>query len=371
MNNTPKFYPNLWGDLQGKLNSSLWPKVTEYWNEGQFQNSFYTLLDYINSELRNKHGNKEQTQFNVPHGSVVVTITLNNQGVEINCPFVDISEAIKIPLLRRVAEINFYPLGLAEIRLNSNQLYFYYTTPLDTCEPLKMYYVLKEICQNADRFDDEFREKFKAKALVEPKVTPISTGQINTTWASVNDIITETYQFIEYFDSKRWYGSSLDFIIIALKRIDLCTQLQGHLKNEVKRVVTELTDNNVTVTDRVQNGRKFLAQIQQMDKDAFAKNLYEAESFVPEKWRGTVQRVKEDVKIPLEKVEKFHKDQNYIGSCIESLYSIYDMFYQTNMDLAINEILIGSLTMASGKSWQDASGILLTGLQTVANINNN
>ncbi len=40
---------------------------------------------------------------------------------------------------------------------------------------------------------------------------------------------------------------------------------------------------------------------------------------------------------------------------------------RNNMENAVNAILIGALTNASGKSWAEASGILLAGLQTVEN----
>lgn len=366
MNNTPKFYKNLWGDLQGNLNPSTWTLVTEAWREKQYITSFHTLLDYINPAIRTTHGNATQTEFKIPHGSVIISITLKNEVVDIMCPMVDIASATRIPLLRKVAELNFYPLSLAQMRLTSNQLSFHYSTTLDTCEPFKTYYVLKEICQTADRYDDEFCEKFKAKNLVEPKVTYIAPQEIDLAWSQANEIINETLAFITYFDSQRWFGSSLDFLIIALKRIDLCLRVQGFLKNEIERTIGELGNGNLTITERNQIGRKFLVQMQQMGKEAFVKNLYIAEIFIPEKWRTNGEQVKTSIQEALKQTLKFHNDKSYIASCIESLYSIYDLFYKNNMDHAVNEILFDALNKASGKSWEESSGVLLTGLQTIA-----
>lgn len=367
MNNIPNFYKNLWGDLQGNLDTSIWTSVTQAWNEKRYIDTFYGLLDYVNPSLRNTYGDPSQTEFNIPHGSVVVSISLKNEIIDIKCPLVDISEATRIPLLRKVAELNFYPLALAQIGLASNQLSFQYSTTLDTCEPYKMYYVLKEICQTADRYDDEFREKFKAKNLVEPNVRHISAEEINMAWAHTNEIIIETFTYLTYFDSQRWFGSSLDFLVIALKRIDLCVQVQGFLKNEVERIITDLCNNNINITERIQTGRKFLAQLQEMGKEAFANNLYQTETFIPEKWRTSGEQVKSSIQNALTQTQKFHNEKNHIGSCIESLYCIYDLFYKNNMDHAVNNVFIGALTNASGKSWQEASGILLNGLQTISN----
>lgn len=367
MNTTPKFFPNLWGDLQGNLDTSIWTRVTEAWQGKHYQDSFYTLLDYINPSLRATFGNSTQTEFNIPHGSVVVNISIKNDAVEVNCPLVDISEATRIPLLRKVTELNFYPLCLAQIKLTSNQLSFHYSGTLDTCEPYKTYYVLKEICQTADRYDDEFREKFKAKNLVEPRVKYFSAEEVSKAWAQTNEIITETLAYVAYFDAQRWFGSSLDFLVIALKRIDLCVQVQGFLKNELERVLGDLGNGNLNVTERLQTGKKFLQQLQAMGQEAFSRNLYQAETFVPEKWRTNGEQVKGSIQNALGHVQKFHTDKNYIGSCIESLFCIYDLFFKNNMDHAVNNILIGALTNAAGKSWQESSEILLNGLQTIAN----
>jgi len=368
MNNTPKFYVNLWGNLQGNLNSSAWPNVTKAWQEKRYQDSFYGLLDYINPSLRNKYGNTTQTQFKVPHGSVVVDITLANDSLSVSCPLVDISEAARIPLLRKVAELNFHPLVLAQIKLSNNQLAFNYTATLDTSEPFKTYYVLKEICTTADRYDDELKEKFKAKNLIEPNVIYPTDDIATKAWTQVNEIINETFEYQTYFDSQRWFGSSLDFLVLALKRMDLCLQTQGFLKTETERLIGELGNNNVNLNDRVQTGRNFLKQVQQGGFDNFKKNLYQADTFIPERWRVNVDQVKSAIKNATAKTLQYHNDKNYIASVIESLYCIYDMFYKNNMDNAVNYIFIGALTNASGKTWAEASGILLSSLQTIESL---
>src|SRR5690606_36270391 len=102
-------------------------------------------------------------------------------------------------------------------------------------------------------------------------------------------------------------------------------------------------------------------------KEAFLKNLYQSEVFIPEKWRTNGEQVKSNIQNAVNNVQKYHNDKNYIGSVIESLYCIYDLFYKNNMDDAVNNILIGALTNSSGKSWEESSGILMTGLQTISN----
>jgi hypothetical protein len=365
MNQTPKFYRNLWGDLQGQLDVTKWTSATSAWDQKNYKESFHNLLDYINMTLRQKHGNAEQTEFNVPHGSVVVNMSIKGEQLEINCGLVDIASAARVPLLRKATELNFYPMCLAQMRLTGSQLTFHYKGTLDTCEPYKIYYVLKEICQTADRYDDEFKEKFKAKGLVEPKVNYFSGAQNEVAWNQTVEIINETFNFTNYFDQQRWFGSTLDFLVLAMKRIDLCTQMQGFLKTELELVIGSLGNANVNITDRVQTGKKFLQQLLQSGKDNFIKNLYEAETFVPSKARTSAAQVKANIQTALTNTQKYHNDKNYIASVIESLYCMYGLFYGNNMDHAVNAILMDALTRASEKTWMEASGILLQGLQTI------
>ena len=365
MNTTPQFYSNLWGDLQGNIDTATWTKVQNHWQNGQYLDTFYTLLDYINPALRKTFGNSTQTQFKVPHGSVVVDIQVSNNKIDINCPMVDISSATKVPLLRKAAEINFYPLNLAQLKLNNNQLSYSFSSTLDTCEPYKIYYVLKEICTSADRYDDEFSDKFKAKSIVEPKIEIPPAADLDKAWENTVKIIDETFQFIEYFDSQRWQGSSMDFVVIALKRIDLCTQVQGFLKTELERAISDTANNQVNFNDRLVKGKAFLQGIKDAGKDAFIKNVYKAETFIPEKWRTSGDQVKENIKGAIDQTQKYHNDRNFIASVIESLYLIYDLFYKNNMDNKVNDILKKALADAGGKSWEEASPILLGGLTTI------
>src|SRR5690349_1966492 len=110
MNTTPKFHRTLWGHLQSNMDVSFWNVSTDAWKQGRYLDSFFALLDYINPSLRKTFGNSAQNEFLIPHGSVIVKISIQGDAIEVNSDFVDITNALRIPLLRKVAELNFYPL---------------------------------------------------------------------------------------------------------------------------------------------------------------------------------------------------------------------------------------------------------------------
>src|SRR5690349_13621629 len=140
MNNAPTFHPTLWGHLQSNMDSSYWAVATDAWKQGRYLDSVFAVLDYINPSLRKTFGNAAQNEFNVPHGSVVVKVSIKGDSIEVDSAFVNIKDALRVPLLRRVAELNFYPLGLSQIKLSGDNLNFHFKCTLDTCEPFKIYY---------------------------------------------------------------------------------------------------------------------------------------------------------------------------------------------------------------------------------------
>ena len=92
--------------------------------------SFYALLDYVNDEFREKYGNAKGTEFNIPHGSIVVNIKIEDDRLLIHAPFLSLPEKNRIPLLRQVAGLNFNAMDLAQVELKKDRLAFEYTCPL-------------------------------------------------------------------------------------------------------------------------------------------------------------------------------------------------------------------------------------------------
>jgi hypothetical protein len=365
MNTTPKFHRTLWGNLQSRMDSSYWPVATDAWKQGRYLDSFFAVLDYINPSLRKTFGNTTQSEFSVPHGSVVVNIAIKDDALKVNTPFVSTTGALRVPLLRKVSELNFYPLGLSQIKLEGENLNFHYQCTLDTCEPFKIYYVLKEICKTADQYDDDFREKFKTKNLVQPKVTPCTPQEAETAWQIMQDIITDTFNLANYFDSQRWYNQTFDILNIGLKRIDYAVQPQGFLKNEIERVNGEMGNQQANVMDRNKYARTLLTQLQQLPKEKLSESLYKSEVFVPEKWNLNLDSTQKNLQGFAGNAQKYLSEQNYIMAVMECLYAFYNLYYSNYVEKRISDEINAGLEAASGKPWNEAAAALVTAINNV------
>src|SRR5579863_2950832 len=127
-----------------KEREETWSLTMKLFEEGKYVESILATIDYANPTLRQKFGNKEQTQFQFPHGSAVINITIDNGILKIHTPFLKLPADAKIPLMRRVSEINFGTLSLPQIYLKDEELYFHYENPVEMCYPYKVYDIFRE-----------------------------------------------------------------------------------------------------------------------------------------------------------------------------------------------------------------------------------
>ncbi|MCS2910588.1 hypothetical protein NXX21_17730 [Bacteroides thetaiotaomicron] len=87
MKQTLSFHSPIIASTQSKVDVEAFEKSTDAFEKGERLQSFYLLLDYIDSELRSKFGNAEGTEFAVPHGSIMVYLRLEGDQLNITLHF--------------------------------------------------------------------------------------------------------------------------------------------------------------------------------------------------------------------------------------------------------------------------------------------
>jgi len=355
---------------KSKIQFDLWDDVVKLFEEGKFMESLLCLFDYIDKDLSGGFGNPEKTEFNVPHGSVVVNIKVTDALVDIQVPFLRLPEKNAIPILRRVAEINFSPLNLATIVLDGNELSFRYTTPLHLCEPWKMYYVLREICINADNFDDEFILKFGAYRVREPKVIHLPDAKKEEIWKSFEFLLNETKQYVDFFENKRMDGFVWDAILQLFFTVDYYIAPQGAMRTEMEGIVGYMQNNNYSLHEKNEKGKTYFKKLQQITRDELFSNLYLSEVFIPVKNAATLDNVRNTFKNQFETAQKEMANSDFMGAALSIRYVFLYEFYYSYAPDDVVEIITASLEKSSGKPWDEAARILWQAIDQIMTGNN-
>src|SRR5690606_28557609 len=128
-----------------------------------------------------------------------------------------------------------------------------------------------------------------------------------------------------------------------------------------------LSNNNLHINDRIHNGKQFLQELRNMDKDELLENFYISESFIPIKGRSDLNHVKNNFERPFSTSANEIEKRDYIGATLTLLLAFYDMFYYANVPAEVNNKALATLDNAAGKSWQDAATILRQGMDAIIN----
>lgn len=364
MNNNLTFQKTLTGSLKSNIDVNSWQKVQTQYDSGNFAGAVRDCINYVNPEIEKKFANADRTEYNVPHGSVIVNVKISETEFIVTAPFLNIEGAKQVPILRQVAQLNFTPLTLSRIELEGTQLHFKFSCPLDACEPYKVYDVLREICINADNYDDEFITKFDAKRIQEPKVYQYSSEQKAAAWNTIQQYIKETLEAYEQLENKRLNAFLWDILVITLLKIDYFCSPQGNLRVEIEKAISNLNSKD-DYYQRLSGGKEFLKKLQNYDRAKFENDLYKIDVFVPYKFRTDLESVRNALKHAHETSEKEIKAIDHIGATFTIEYGILNFFYNNNVDDAIVDVLTQAMENASGKPMQEASGILYAAVNKI------
>jgi hypothetical protein len=370
MENSPFFDKTIYKPLTPVPTSaeveSTWAKTMDLFDKGQFRDSLMAAIDYANPTIRKKFGNADQTEFNIPHGSAVIQLKVDDKTFEVHAPFLSLPPEAKIPLMRRIAEINFGTLSLAQIQLKGEELHFSFACPLALCYPYKVYEILREICSNADYLDDEFVDQFGARRIAEPVIIPMEAGLAEQAWTKFQAYLAEAQQYITWCESKRMEGFIWDFAGIQLRKIEYFICPQGKLRNDIENAISALNNGNIAFNERLSGAKKFIAQLQAMTREHFNENLYTTEVFVPYKYYIRPDHIKNNFTRTLEGATNEMNNKDYLGCTLTILSAYMDMFYQNNLTPDIAGFAEQQLALASGKPWKEAAETLLESVKKLA-----
>jgi hypothetical protein len=365
MNKAFTFNLSIIASTAAKMNDNAFDESEKAFEEKQYRQSLYALLDYLNGTFRTKYGNAEGTEFVIPHGSIMLNLKLEKEELKITAPFLSLPEKNKIPLLRQIAGLNFVNLDLAAIVLKDNQLFFEYSCPLSLVNPYKIYYVLREICRTGDKYDDEFVTKFGAQRIYEPKVTPYDSQTIDAIYDVIQLSCKEAWDVLKEFEANRKYGSAWHIIDTALLKIMYYAHPQGQLLNELNKAIGNMDREDIPLPDIIVQGKQALERLQTMDKKALAEDLYYVETFVPDKYRFGLKNIQENFEEPFENVSKEIENNNFLYCYLLIVFQFYKMYFYNLVPDDINAVVVDALHRSSAQPLEEAAKILYEAMSNI------
>ncbi|QLG44129.1 T3SS (YopN, CesT) and YbjN peptide-binding chaperone 1 [Costertonia aggregata] len=359
-NVVPTFKRPIKSKDEPRTDVSHWDKAMDAYDAKDHRKTIIETINYMNPSLlwgKETNGNIEIDQ---GQGSAQIHVKVTNDKFLVKAPFLKITENTnKVALFRKIGEINFNPLTLAQIRLRNDTLWFEYEMPVTLAQPYKIYDVLREICVYADDYDDEFVEKYKAGFYQEPNVTPLSEEEKEKVWQQINTILTEWKEYVAFFKEKRWDAFQWDITVISILKIVNMPYVHGNLRTKLQEYVHNLFNGKIDFNHRIDKGNNFMQKLCAKTKDEYMKDIYHAEAFVSLKWRSSTQILQDDAKNMERNVAKYVKDRDNLMLCYYLQYSFLHILYNFNVEEVHKNAIYDVLEEVSGKELHIAAPKLL------------
>lgn len=357
MNQALTFIPPVVNSTQSSVSVGAYEKSVNLYNQGEYLQAFYSLLDYLNSSFRTKYGNADGTEFHIPHGSILVHIRIQDETIYIKADFLMLPEKGYVAMLRQVADLNLNKLLLPRFIKQDNSLKMEYTCPLSQSHPHKMYFVLQNICHVGDKYDDEFCTKFGAKRCYEPQVTPYPQVEVDRIYEGIQQLGRETLDVIKEYDSERRYGYSWNVLDTTFYQISYFARPQGQLLNDLDKAVSDM-DSNLPAEETVAKGKAFLEKLMAMPKEELAEELYFVDTLVSTKQRSSLNNIQSTMSDVYKEATEAIQTGNYERSTVRLLYIFYETYFYVDLQDDVNALISQALQKASRQPLDKASGIL-------------
>ncbi len=345
-----------------------WDKAVEAFDDQKYKASVHHIINYINPNLIKDQDEQADIDIVQMQGSAEIHIKLTDELFSIKAPFLKITDDTnRVALLRRVAEVNFTPLRLEQIHLKDDKLCFEYQTRTVIAQPNKVYDVLQNVAIYADKYDDEFIEKYKAEFNNAPNYTPFTQEEKDIVWQQISDIFEDYKDLSALYREKRLDGYIWDILYISFLKISNMPYVHGKLRSDLISIISLMTDTDVDFKHRVDKATNFMKKLLDKSREEIMKNFYHAQQFISLRRRSNPQIISDRLKKSMESVQKDEKNENYfnLSSFLQSLF--LRLIYDYNLEDSYKQMIYNVLEEVSGLKPEEAAPKLVKVYYTMYN----
>lgn len=345
-----------------------WDKAVEAFDDQKYKASVHHIINYINPNLIKDQDEQADIDIVQMQGSAEIHIKLTDELFSIKAPFLKITDDTnRVALLRRVAEVNFTPLRLEQIHLKDDKLCFEYQTRTVIAQPNKVYDVLQNVAIYADKYDDEFIEKYKAEFNNAPNYTPFTQEEKDIVWQQISDIFEDYKDLSALYREKRLDGYIWDILYISFLKISNMPYVHGKLRSDLISIISLMTDTDVNFKHRVDKATNFMKKLLDKSREEIMKNFYHAQQFISLRRRSNPQIISDRLKKSMESVQKDEKNENYfnLSSFLQSLF--LRLIYDYNLEDSYKQMIYNVLEEVSGLKPEEAAPKLVKVYYTMYN----
>jgi hypothetical protein len=216
-----------------------WTDADALFKEKKYYESLDAFFDYLRDDDADNvvhERNEAEGRFHFYQGSKVVRGGYDSEGLKAEVTLARMPEP-SVPVMRRLLEMNFN-LYYTRYAMDNERLSMRFDTELQSANPNKLYYGLKELATKADKQDDLLVQDFTSLISIDTDhIMEIPDEEKEVKYEFLQKWIKETLDLIGTLDPDKFSGGIAYLLLALAYRIDYLITPEGKLLNELERIV--------------------------------------------------------------------------------------------------------------------------------------
>jgi hypothetical protein len=254
-----------------------WNEADALFKEKKYFECIRAFFEYLKDDAIDNVShdfNDEGGSFVLYQGSKIVRGSYNKEKFKAETTLASMPQ-LSVPVMRRLLEMNF-TLYYSRYSMNEDKLVMMMDSDIETANPSKLYYGLKELATKADKQDDLLVNDFKSLiALDTEHIIPIPDEEKEIKYKYFKQWIQDSLDLVSGLDADK-YSGGIAYVLLALAyRIDFLIVPEGSLLQEVEKVVDiYFRKDDRPVTEKNQEMMDEFNKLKEKPKEDFFPHLY-------------------------------------------------------------------------------------------------
>jgi hypothetical protein len=254
-----------------------WNEAENLFKEKKYHESIAAFFEYLKDDdmdnvVHTQEGNKGS--FHFYQGSKIVRGFYNEELLEAETSLAYMPQP-NVPVMRRLLEMNF-SLYYSRYAINGDKISMLFDSDIETANPSKLYYGLKEMATKSDKQDDLLVQDFTSLEKVDTEhITDLPEEEKAVKFKYFKKWIRETLDLIGGIDVDK-YSGGIAYLLLALAyRIDYLILPEGKLLSELEKIVEiYFRKDDRPVTEKNQEMIESYQKLLDKDKGEFYPYLF-------------------------------------------------------------------------------------------------
>jgi len=216
-----------------------WTDAENLFKEKKYPESFDAFFEYLRDDALDNvahERNERNGRFELYQGSKIVRGNYNEDQLQAEVTLARMPNP-NVPVMRRLLEMNFN-LYYSRYALEGERLCMRFDSDIETANPSKLYYGLKELSTKGDKQDDLLVQDFSTLQTIDTEhIIAIPNEEKETKYQWLQKWIGETLFYVKTLDADKFSGG-IAYVLLALAyRIDYLVVPEGKILHDLEKIV--------------------------------------------------------------------------------------------------------------------------------------